>query len=488
MRRTLALLTATLVACNGSDDTTPVDSDTGDPPVVVVDEGEPVVVVSGPPSLPTGATEQLTVRLYNIDGEEVTWASDTPGVLAVDKAGVVNAVSPGTATVTATAEVDGKTVAGELSVVVQAEIPYFDEWRGSGHAQYGAEAFTHWDEDGEIPTFCARCHSTPGYRDYLGADGSAVDSVDAAAPLGTAVECRACHNAAAEERSYVTFPSGVQVSDLGAEARCMTCHQGRASGASLDEDFDKLKLDDPDTFSDAIDFTNVHYYPAGATLFAGQVGGGYQYEGAVYDWRFRHVESANTCTGCHDPHTLELDLESCATCHDTDRTTIETVADLKDVRTLASSSVDYDGDADTAEGIFYEIDGLRQQLLEAMQQYVQDEKQPAICYAAASYPYFFVDTSGNGACDGAEAEFPNAYPAWSPRLARAAYNYQLATQDPGNFAHNAKYTIQLLHDSLQDVNAALAKPQDQVEFPSGITLSAEGQARPPVNGGFGAED
>ena len=49
-------------------------------------------------------------------------------------------------------------------------------------------------------------------------------------------------------------------------------------------------------------FTNIHYYPAAATLFAGRAKGGYQYADQVYDTRFRHVDGFNTCIGCHDPH------------------------------------------------------------------------------------------------------------------------------------------------------------------------------------------
>src|SRR5690606_17453723 len=86
----------------------------------------------------------------------------------------------------------------------------------------------------EVPPTCARCHSTPGFRDYLGADGSAPFAVDAPAPVGTVIECRACHNPEADALATVIFPSGVQLDGLGAEARCMTCHQGRASGDDVD--------------------------------------------------------------------------------------------------------------------------------------------------------------------------------------------------------------------------------------------------------------
>ena len=53
------------------------------------------------------------------------------------------------------------------------------KWEGSGHADMTSEAFNHWNEDdpAEIPQTCARCHSTSGFRDYVGADGSAAGSV-----------------------------------------------------------------------------------------------------------------------------------------------------------------------------------------------------------------------------------------------------------------------------------------------------------------------
>jgi len=43
---------------------------------------------------------------------------------------------------------------------------------------------------------------------------------------------------------------------------------------------------------------------------------------------------------------------------------------------------------------------------------------------------------------------------------RAAYNFQLASKDPGAFAHNAKYVIELLTDSIQDLNGVLFGPID----------------------------
>jgi len=45
------------------------------------------------------------------------------------------------------------------------------------------------------------------------------------------------------------------------------------------------------------------------------------------------------------------------------------------------------------------------------------------------------------------------YNAFTPRLLQAAYNYHYVVKDPGAFAHNGKYIIQVLYDSLEDLGA-----------------------------------
>ncbi|MCB1404024.1 MAG: polyheme membrane-associated cytochrome C, partial [Rhodobacteraceae bacterium] len=51
-----------------------------------------------------------------------------------------------------------------------------------------------------------------------------------------------------------------------------------------------------------------------------------------------------------------------------------------------------------------------------------------------------------------EAVFPNRYASWTPRLLRAAYNYQFLAKDPGAFAHNPRYATQITYDSLEDLS------------------------------------
>jgi hypothetical protein len=328
-------------------------------------------------------------------------------------------------------------------VIVEVEppvdVPFEELWASSGHADVEAEAFIHWNEDDpkEVPTGCAKCHSTPGYLDFLGVDGSEAGVVDIGAPVGSTVECVACHNAATAAMTSVMMPSGMELTGLGPEARCMQCHQGRASAATVDKTIADAGLEDMDTVSPDLGFTNIHYFAAAATQYGTRAMGGYQYEGKTYDGKFDHVAGFNTCVGCHNSHTLELKVEACAECH----TDVASVEDLKDVRMLGSL-VDYDGDGDVEEGIYYEIETLQEILYAAMQAYAAETTGSGLVYDAARYPYFFNDAG-------------ERFASWTGRLAKAAYNYQTSLKDPGAFAHGGKYIIELLYDSIEDLNPDL---------------------------------
>jgi len=327
------------------------------------------------------------------------------------------------------------------------EIPFWATWAYSGHADESAEAFTHWDDDDppEIPTRCAKCHGTPGYLDFLGVDGTEAGTVDNPAPIETTVNCIACHNEATIVMDSVVFPSGVEATGLGEAARCMQCHQGRESSVSVDARIADANVPDDDTVSSDLSFRNIHYFAAGATLLGGEVLGGYQYEGKSYDVRFAHVEGVESCTSCHDSHSLEVKNEMCSTCHED----IAGNEDLKNVRSVGSAS-DYDGDGDVTEGIYYEVSGLQENLYAAIRAYAALAGTP-IVYDSHSHPYFFIDANDNGQADEGEER----YNAFTPSLLKATYNYQFSIKDPGAFAHNGKYIIQLLHDSIEDLDSSL---------------------------------
>jgi hypothetical protein len=333
---------------------------------------------------------------------------------------------------------------------------YYNAWVASPHADYTAEAFVHWDEEGEIPEDCAKCHSEAGYLDFMGEDGSEFGVVDAPAALGTVVTCDTCHNPTARDLAEVTFPSGVTISDDGGSARCMQCHQGRASTDTVNAKLTELNLlEDPDAVNAELGFINIHYYAAASSLYGSEVRGGYQYDGMVYQMQNEHAPGVNTCADCHDPHTLELDVATCSTCHED----VETVEDLRFIR-MAGSGSDYDGDEDTNEGMAEEIEGLQELLYEAIQAYANEISGTPIAYSTTSYPYWFIDTNADGELQDDEAAFPNAYNAFTANLLRAAYNYQVSQKDPGGYVHNPQYHVHLLFDSIMSLNESLSESVD----------------------------
>jgi hypothetical protein len=246
----------------------------------------------------------------------------------------------------------------------------------------------------------------------------------------------------------------------------MVCHQGRESKVSVDAFIAQFGEDiDPDSVPAPIKndqgnevklgFRNIHYFAAAATLYGTMVKGGYEYDGKTYDAKNQHVAGYDSCAGCHDQHSLKVRVEQCAQCHEG----VTTVEDLKKVR-MVSSAKDYDGDGNVEEGMAEEIAGMQEVLYAEIQKYAKDTAGAGIAYDAATYPYFMLDEDGDGKGDTNDQGAARGYNKWTPRLLKAAYNYQVSVKDPGAFAHGNKYIVQLLYDSIEDLGgdvSALAR-------------------------------
>ena len=338
-----------------------------------------------------------------------------------------------------------QTAAPDPGAILQA-------WLASPHAQSASEAFRHWDDDGEIPGTCAVCHSTSGVVDYLASPMTQAGFLDHPVPTGTTVECAACHDPGVQNLTAVVFPSGASVPVSGSSAVCSVCHQGRASVVQVDAAL--VGLPDDEVSTD-LGFINVHYAAAAATQLGGTVRGGYEYDGQSYVGAFQHVPTANTCASCHDPHESSVSLETCTTCHEGATT----------LRAIRTSTLDFLGDGDTTTGIASVIDALHLRLGDAIMRYAGGVSDAPIVYSSDAYPYFFNDLNADAVADGPEAIFPNRYQSWTPRLLRAAYNYQYVAKDHGAFAHNPHYVIQLMYDSLSDLAAVTDVDMDGLVRP-----------------------
>jgi hypothetical protein len=336
-------------------------------------------------------------------------------------------------------------------------------WSRSSHADGSAPAFTHWDQEQPplIPPTCAKCHSLYGFYDFLGLDGTPAGSVENAARTGSVIDCNACHNDAVAQLTSVVFPSGAKVDGLGPEAVCMECHQGITAPAELDKATAGIA---DDTVGPKLTFINVHYRLAAATQYGNEARVAYQYPGKSYVGVYRHVKGMSTCVQCHDPHGLGVNAQSCSPCH-------SNVVTGKDLPNIRKSSVDYTGNGSKTEGMGVQAQTFLDALYKAIQIYAANVAGKPIVYSDNAYPYFFVDTNGDGVANPDETMPSNAYNAWTPRLLRAAYNYQFVRKDPGAYAHNSRYVLQIMYDSIADLASkapidldGLIRPAQQASY------------------------
>ncbi len=323
------------------------------------------------------------------------------------------------------------------------------DWFRSAHANAAAEAFSHWDEDGEVRAACASCHSGEGFRDFHGLDGTEAGVVNGTIDVGGVVDCGTCHNAGLAQIKEVTFPSGVVHPVQGVEASCLTCHQGRSAGVTVENATADMALDEPNS---ELRFINPHYATAAATWLGGYGEAGYQYAGQAYSGRFFHARPVASCNSCHEPHTLEVQFEPCQTCHQ---------ADSPGAIRIARQS--YDGSGNTTVGIRSDIQANAETLKEMILAYTDEVVGSPVIYDGSRYPYFFADANGDGAIDMAEGR-PVAYANWTPRSLRTAFNWKLVTADPGNYAHNPQYSLELLYDSIADLSEPLGIDMEQLDL------------------------
>lgn len=296
-------------------------------------------------------------------------------------------------------------------------------WEKSAHADTTSLSFTYWDNNDppEIPTRCAKCHSTDGFIDFLGADGSTEGVVDKPVAVGHGtnnINCLACHVHADSDDlrpiTTVAFPSGMVVDTTEGNATCLNCHQGMRSGSDIDRVVAGSGAGE-DEVSENLTFINIHYSVAAAIQYGSEVQGGYEYPGENYAGKYRHVRNWSSCIECHNPHSLEVNFNSCYSCH----------------------PMGFNRELN-------ELDQLQSELYEAMRAYALTYTGVGIIYNKHKHPYFFAEGSDD-----------QRYNSWTPRLLKAAYNYHVSKNDKGAYTHNLRYVRQLLQTSIDDIKSVL---------------------------------
>jgi hypothetical protein len=329
---------------------------------------------------------------------------------------------------------------------------------GEGHFSKTAKAFHYWDKEPAIPAVCAKCHAADGVATFLR------DGKNPAAPhvKGYGFACTNCHadaqSFALRDAPKVTFASGVTV-DTGDRTSnlCMQCHMGRESTDSVNKAI--AGLANPDQPEPKLNFVHLHYKQAGATQYGGLARIGYQYAGKQYSGRYTHDGEMNTCGACHDAHTGEVRVAKCGECHKN----VKSEADLRQLR--HSKRGDFDGNG-RVEGVAIELDNQKAVLYEAIQRYSREVGGVQIAFSPAAFPYWYADRNGNGKIDPDELRPDNKYPAYTPRLLQAVYNYTFTVRDPGAAYHNGAYTLQLVYDSLESLGQRIPVKMDGRERPA----------------------
>ena len=331
------------------------------------------------------------------------------------------------------------------------------QWAQSAHAgRIATDApdtetvWGHYDWDSASRASCARCHTTTGIMNFLSGPGSYAaannDFSHLEAGQNELLYCWGCHsdagtgalrNPGAIIESYAAATAGaapaiVSYPDVAASNVCMGCHLGREVGQNVKNDTD------PDGVRS---FINSHYLAAGGMVFneAGyeyDVYTNYGYHQNVGVGNAQNTGTAGPCVTCHmssaEPHkfdVVEKDANGAITA-----VTSTTCANCHAGLTPAALE-------STKEEFHHALVELEEALAEV-----------GIYYYGA-HPYFYSAPYVVGGTNTAFTDWAGVYglAAWKVVMG-AAFNYNLIHHDPGAYAHNAEYSLQLIADSIDFIS------------------------------------
>jgi hypothetical protein len=183
------------------------------------------------------------------------------------------------------------------------------------------------------------------------------------------------------------------------------------------------------TLDNPVEFHSMHYLAAGAMLYGEK---GYEYDGNTYAGE--HIHASVGCLKCHmadDPVSSDVGGHTFHVAHGDTQATTYCKGCHPDMTTLDDP---WNAGAPTvATAISAMLDSLEAAVL-AFDHPADGNTAADIVSSYGRYPY-------KAATD----------QAWSPPAAAAAFNLYYVKKEPGAYAHNYSYAVQLLYDSYQDL-------------------------------------
>lgn len=376
-------------------------------------------------------------------------------------------------------DVNGNLLCSDCHKANQSDVTINLQWAASAHAgQILASgvvqdtatkfsAWTHYDWDKTTDTVagdltgraaCQRCHTATGASNFLNAPASYNPvnndfshlsgwTATTGSPQQELLYCWGCHSNAATGAlrnpgaiteiyaAVVNANNGtngtavtVNYPDIGPSNVCMGCHLGREIGANITNTTDADGI---------LNFINSHYLTAGATLFNES---GYEY--GIYDnfGYHKNVGVGNTagtgnagpCVTCHmssaEPHTFSVvGSLQCGKCH-----AAMTPAVREEKKAEFHKALDALKIALEVKGIFF----------------------------FEAHPYFYTAPYVVGGTNTPFTDWASVANSYTPvadwkNVMGAAFNYNLLVHDPGAYAHNRKYALVLIRDSIDFLNDGL---------------------------------
>jgi hypothetical protein len=298
----------------------------------------------------------------------------------------------------------------------------------------------------------------------------------------------------------------------------MTCHQGRNSKLTYDG---YLATSYATANPQRLAFQNVHYFIAGATQYSTKAAVYYPWTAIAdtattpfpttrtYQGVWTHAaESAwvpykqdtstptnpaldtggmptnAQCVFCHlqetNRHTFKPEAgEDCTVCHP--GTDVTAYRKGNGVNGGSPMTTDFDGNPATTK-LPEEVEAFQAALLKAMNDYASRAGKRYFVYDAHENPYWFASVDNDGTKDdihGSSSSSPNntvpdgkidsndRYDQFDKFLLFGAHNYQCVSKDPGAWAHNGRYVLQVLYDSIDYLDDGLWN-----DSPKNVTTNA----------------